>query len=400
MMQVLIAGGGVAGPVTAMALQKVGIEATVFEAYPETDPELGSYFTITANGLTALGAIDAFELVETIGFSHRCNVLWNHAGRRLATIPLDSSLSDSPPAHTMKRSRLARTLQDEAIRRGIPIHFGHRLTDAEITDRGGVVARCDGGTTHHGDLLVGADGVHSVVRRAIDPEAPSGRYVGLTNFGGITTGAADEIEPGAWHMIFGRRGFFGYSATPDGNAIWFANWPRPMIQHDERAATSGHEWKAQLVELFKDDAGLAVELIQAGTLELAADNTHDLGHVPIWHRGPLVVIGDAAHAPAPTSGQGASMAIEDGVVLAGSLRDHETIEAALADYERLRRERVEKVVAFGARGSSNKTPGLLGRFVRDLALPLFFRFAVTEKSLKWMYDYRVDLSAASVTSRR
>ena len=133
-----------------------------------------------------------------------------------------------------------------------------------------------------------------------------------------------------------------------------------------------------------------MELIEAGELELAADNTHDLGHVPAWHRGPLVIIGDAAHAPAPTSGQGASMAIEDGVVLARALRDEPSIGAAFAAYERPRRERVERIVAWGARGSSNKTPGALGRVVRDLMLPVLFRFVVTEKSLRWMYDYRVD----------
>jgi 2-polyprenyl-6-methoxyphenol hydroxylase-like FAD-dependent oxidoreductase len=132
-------------------------------------------------------------------------------------------------------------------------------------------------------------------------------------------------------------------------------------------------------------------LIESGELELAADNTHDLGHVPTWHRGPMVIIGDAAHAPAPSSGQGASMAIEDAIVLARNLHDQPTIHEALEAYEEERRQRVEKIVAWGARGSSHKTPGPVGRVTRDLMLPLLFKYAITEKSIGWMYDYRVRL---------
>jgi 2-polyprenyl-6-methoxyphenol hydroxylase-like FAD-dependent oxidoreductase len=190
--------------------------------------------------------------------------------------------------------------------------------------------------------------------------------------------------------VFGTRAFFGYQATPGGDVIWFANVPRPLITPAERAATSHDAWKRQLVDLFAGDAGPAVRLIQAGELELAADNTHDLGHVPTWHRGPLVIIGDAAHAPAPTSGQGASMAIEDALVLADALGAQPSIAAAFAAYEQARRERVEKIVAWGARGSSNKIPGRFGRIVRDALLRVLFRYVVTDKSLAWMYDYRVE----------
>lgn len=168
-----------------------------------------------------------------------------------------------------------------------------------------------------------------------------------------------------------------------------------MITPSERASTSTAAWKRNFLELFDGDAGLASKLIEAGELELAADNTHDLGQVPTWYRGPLIVIGDAAHAPAPTSGQGASMAIEDGVVLAQALRDQPSIPAAFAAYEQQRRVRVEKIVAWGARGSSNKTPGPFGRLARDLMLRLLLRYVITEKSMSWMYDYRVSWEKTS-----
>ena len=194
-------------------------------------------------------------------------------------------------------------------------------------------------------------------------------------------------------MIFGRRAFFGYVADPAGGTVWFANVPRPAVTPEERAATSADQWRRRLVELFAGDAGPATRLIEAGRLELAADNTHDLQQVPTWHRGPMVVVGDAAHAPSPTSGQGASMAAEDGVVLAQCLRDLPTVPDALAAYEHRRRDRVQRIVAQGARTSSAKTPGRVGRVVRDLALPLVFKLLVTDRSMAWIYSHHIDWDA-------
>lgn len=389
-MRVLIIGGGVAGSVAAMALQQAGIEAIMFESHPRTDIDVGSYITMAPNGLDALEAIGALRIATEAGFPTRRNVLWSGTGRRLGATGLCAPLGGAIPALTMKRSRLTRLLADEAIRRGIQVEFGRRLADAHIGSDGGVTAIFADGSQAMGDLLVGADGVRSVVRRLIDPSAPPARYVGLTNFGGVTHGTALDVEPEAWHMIFGRHAFFGYQAMPDGTVVWFVNWPREPIAADERAATTDAAWKEQLLTLFADDEGPAVDLLRRGELELAADNTHDLGHVAHWHRGPMIIIGDAAHAPSPTSGQGAAMAAEDGVILARALRDLPTTSAALAAYEGLRRPRVEKIVSYGARFSSAKAPGPFGRVMLDLMLPFVFRFLVTERSTAWMYDHRVE----------
>jgi 2-polyprenyl-6-methoxyphenol hydroxylase-like FAD-dependent oxidoreductase len=389
-MKALIIGGGVAGPVTAMALHRAGIEAVVYEAHVPTDGEAGSYLTMATNGLDALRAIGADGPVLAAGFPTPTNLLLSATGRRLGAVSNGGVLPDGTVSHTIKRARLYQTLHDEAAARGIGVEHGRRLVGAEPTPGGGVVATFADGGTATADLLVGADGVHSVTRRMLDPAAPEGRYVGLVNFGGYTPGADDDIEPGTWHMIFGRRAFFGYAADPAGGTVWFANVPRPAVTADERAGTSADQWRRQLVELFAGDAGPAARLVEAGRLELAADNTHDLQKVPTWHRGPLVIVGDAAHAPSPTSGQGASMAAEDGVVLAQCLRDLPTVPEALAVYEHRRRARVERIVAQGARTSSAKTPG---RVVRDLALPLVFKLLVTDRSMAWIYRHHIDWDA-------
>jgi 2-polyprenyl-6-methoxyphenol hydroxylase-like FAD-dependent oxidoreductase len=392
-MKALIIGGGVAGPVTAMALQRAGIEAAVYEAHVPADGEAGSYLTVATNGLDALAAIGADGPVLAAGFPTPTNVLVSTTGRRLGAVSNGGILPDGTVSHTIKRARLYRALHDEAAARGIRVEHGRRLVGAEPAPGGGVTAAFADGGTATGDLLVGADGVHSVTRRLLDPAAPESRYVGLVNFGGYTPGADDRVEPGAWHMIFGRRAFFGYVADPAGGTVWFANVPRPAVTPAERAATSADQWRGRLVELFSGDAGPAARLIEAGELELAADNTHDLRTVPTWHRGPMVIVGDAAHAPSPTSGQGASMAAEDGVVLAQCLRDLPSVPEALAAYERRRRARVERIVAQGARTSSAKTPGRIGRVVRDLALPLVFKLLVTDRSMAWIYGHHIDWDA-------
>jgi 2-polyprenyl-6-methoxyphenol hydroxylase-like FAD-dependent oxidoreductase len=391
MVKALIAGGGVAGPVTAMALQRAGIEAVVYEAHVPGD--VGSYLTVASNGIDALRAIGADGPVLAAGFPTPTNLLLSGGGRRLGTVSNGGRLADGTVSHTIKRPRLYQVLHEEAAARGVPIEYGRRLVGAAPAGDGGVEAVFDDGSRATGDLLVGADGIHSATRRLLDPAAPAGRYVGLVNFGGYTPGTAGTTEPGVWHLIFGRRAFFGHFDDPAGGTVWFANVPRPPVGADERAATSNEQWRRQLVELFRDDRGPASELIAGGFLELAGDSTHDLPSVPTWHRGPMVIVGDAAHAPSPTSGQGASMAAEDAVVLAKCLRDLPDIPRALAAYEGLRRGRVERIVAQGARTGRAKTPGRVGRVVRDLTLPLVFRLFVTERSQAWIHGHHIDWEA-------
>jgi 2-polyprenyl-6-methoxyphenol hydroxylase-like FAD-dependent oxidoreductase len=180
--------------------------------------------------------------------------------------------------------------------------------------------------------------------------------------------------------------------------VWFANVPRAETSPAERAATSDQQWKQQLLELFAGDRGPATDLIAAGRLEIAGDNTYDLPAVPTWHTDRMAIIGDAAHAPSPSSGQGASLAAEDAVVLAKALRDQPAVDQALAAYERQRRDRVEKIVAEAARASSSKAPGPAGRVLQGIMLPLVFKFLVTDKSLAWRYDHHLDWAGASASA--
>jgi FAD-dependent urate hydroxylase len=387
-MRAVIVGAGICGPVAAMALGRAGIAADIFESHQPAATDVGSYLTVATNGLDALRAIEAHGSVLEHGFPTERTVLFSGTGRRLGDAPAGSTRAGHDVSHTIKRAQLHRALRDEAARRGIALRAGKRLIGADaIGSR--VRARFADGSHTEADLLIGCDGVHSTVRSIIDAAAPRPRYVGLLNFGGYTPGRVAG-ESRSWRMMFGARAFFGYVPDQKGGTVWFANVPRHAVDNREREATTADQWRQWLIELFADDHGPAVELIREGVLELAADNTHDLPRVPVWHKHRTIIIGDAAHAPSPSSGQGASMAIEDGILLAMCLRDLPTVEAAFAAFERARRTRVERIVAQGARSSSSKAAGPLGRVIRDVTMPFILRRFVTERSMAWMYEHHID----------
>ena len=392
-MRAIVVGGGVAGPATALALRRVGVEPVVLEARTAEEMAAGSYLTLSPNGVHAADELGVGEGLRAEALPTRRNELVSGTGRVLGSVTLGAPLPDGWSGLTLKRPVLARLLSAAAVDAGIEVRHGARVVAIhESADQ--VEVELADGARIDGDLLVAADGVHSPVRQLVDPTAPAARYVGLTNFGGITrrTPLADDLPDGAWRMVFGSRAFFGCHRTPGGDVVWFANVPRPAIGSEERTATSAEQWQQWLVGLFATDVGPTAELVRTGELELAGDSTYDLGHVPIWHRGRLVLVGDAAHAPSFSLGQGASMALEDAVDLARCLRDVPGgLGEVFATYEGLRRARVERIVAAGARSSSSKVPGRVGRAFRDTMLRMVFRYVVTDRSVAWMSDHRVSL---------
>jgi FAD-dependent urate hydroxylase len=389
----LIIGGGVAGPVAAMALRQAGIDSVVYEAYAGGADDAGSFLTFASNGLDALRTIDAHHLVLAEGFPTPRMTIQSGSGKHLGDVPNGGTLSDGTVSQTLKRADLYRALRDEAVRRGARVEYGKRLVDAETTP-GGVVARFEDGTEAEGDLLIGADGIHSRTRLIIDPSAPGARYVPVLNIGGYARGVTVQAEPGTFRMVFGKRAFFGYAVHPSGEIWWFANPPRADEPTGaELAAIGTEQWREMLIDLFAGDASPAVEIIRSTPGELSGWATYDLPSVPTWYRGFMIIIGDAAHATAPSSGQGASMAIEDAVVLARCMRDLPNTGQAFAAYERLRRARVERIVAHGAKTSNSKAAGPVGRVLRDLMMPLILKRVARGESLAWMHDYHIEWDA-------
>ena len=385
-MKALIIGGGIAGPVTAAALQRAGIDPVVYEAYASNADKAGAFLTVAVNGLDALRTLDLHRPVMAMGFPTGHIELVSGTGKRLGVVPIGSTLPDGTTTHTIKRADLYRILYEEVARRGIRIEHGKRLIGAEVLPDGKVAAHFDDGTLATGDVLIGADGIHSRTRRIIDPTAPQPRHLGLGNVGGFARVPGVPGTSGAYVMMFGRRAFFGYAVSPSGEIWWFAN--PPALTAASLPVTTD-QWKARLIDLFTGDTGPAVEIIRSTTAFLAGGDQHDMPRVPAWHRGPMVIIGDAAHAASPSSGQGASMAIEDALVLAKCLRDSPDASTAFATFESLRRPRVERVVALGARSSSNKAPGPVGRVARDLLMPFFVKL-FARQSQDWLFGHHIN----------
>src|SRR5262245_6897040 len=376
----LIVGSGVGGPVAAMALQKAGIDAIVFEAHEGNAEFVGSFLNTASNGLDALKAIDAHHDVLAHGFRTPRMVMWSGSGKRLGEVANGVRLPDGTASITVERGHLHGALLRQAIERGIRIEQGKRLVSAGPSN-GGVTARFADGSEAHGDLLVGADGLHSRTRQLLDPAAPLPRFTGQISVGGRARGTSLTPTPDVFHMIFGKRAFFGYSVRAQGDVYWFAN-----------AAGDGEVTRETLIDLFRDDVGPAVEILQATRDEIGTFPIYDMPMVPTWHRDGMVIIGDAAHATSPSSGQGASLAIEDAIVLAKCLRDRESVNDAFVAYERLRRKRVERVVAYSARVSQSKIAGPVGRWFRDLVMPLALKVFASPDAQAWLYRYHIDWS--------
>lgn len=389
----LIIGGGIAGTVAAVALQRAGLGPTVFESHGAAADGVGAFLTVAVNGLAALEAV-GIDRAQLGGFDTPRMEIRLGDGHLLAELAGAPPLPSGAVTRTLKRADLYGALRAEAERRGIPVVYGKRLVDARRTPDGTVVARFGDGTAVEGDLLVGADGIHSRVRALIDPDAPGAEYIGLLNTGGYARGVAVPGAVGTMQMIFGKRCFFGYVPHPNGEVWWFANPARATAPSQaELAAVTSEQWRAELLDLFAGDAAPAADLIRATEEIFAGWATYDMPNVPRWHDGRMIIIGDAAHAASPSSGQGASMAIEDAVELARCLRDEPAIERAFAAYEGLRRERVERIVAQGRRNGDGKTPGRFGRVVRDLALRVVFRRLRRKTGgadpLAWIHEHRV-----------
>jgi FAD-dependent urate hydroxylase len=390
----LIVGGGIAGPVCAMALERAGIESAVYEAYDgDKSMAAGAYLTIAVNGISALRAIGAEQIVLDHGFPTASIEFTSVTGRYLGTAPIGPILPDGATTHSIKRADICRAVHHEAVRRGIDINYGKCLVAASTTSTGGVVASFADGSHAAGDLLIGADGVHSVVRTIIDPAAAAPRYNGFGSVGGFCAVPVVEGSPGACRMFYGTKCFFGYSMSPDGLPWWFANPPREReyTARESSGAASG-EWQRRLIEDHALSGSPIADIIRATPGKLIVSNQYEIPHVRGWNNDAMVLIGDAAHAPSPASGQGASLAIEDAIFLAKCLRDTHDIPKALAVYTENRRSRAERVVMRGAKANQTKPRGVVQPIPPDDVLIRMIEYSARPdywQSQAWLFNYSV-----------
>lgn len=367
---IAICGGGIGGLAAALALKQAGFEPVVFERHlPDQLRGEGLFLTLAPNGGNAMRALGLAEQVAAAGLPTRGLAVFNERGKRLTLVDYAGHADRyGAGSVTLRRGALAGILLDAAIAAGIVVHHGAGIA-AIAQDGDGVTLTVDGEQQRFA-MALACDGLRSTVRRLIFPHLPRPRYSGLIGTGGFTD--APDVAPtdGVMNMIFGRRGFFGYFKQGDGPVYWFNSYP--AAEADTGPVSDGVAYARKLAAMHAGDPLDTAAILGATARVDRHYPIYDMPELPTWSAGRVLLMGDAAHAVAPHSGQGAALAIEDGVVLAACLAGGSDHVGAFARFEQLRRERTHKAIAMGrALGSQKQAQSWLALRIRDLMLPLF-----------------------------
>lgn len=302
-------GGGIGGMTTAVALARRGIDCTVVEIEP-APRSTGVGIGLQSPPLRALKALGLFDEVVRIGRAQRVIVITRADGTRLATIPqVNVNGPEDPPFVNMSRSALHDLLEDAVEAHGVRIRYGTTATGfAETSDE--VVATLSDGRQERFDLVVAADGLHSATRARVLPEAPAPAFAGqvIWRMGGRCPAGLDAytIMDAGPHRI-------GLVPLPgDELYLWMLDSTVPP-ERPPREALLGlfRERMAAYGGFAPEVAAQAVSPDQLDYRALQAVLVP-----PPWHRGRVVLIGDAVHTTTPHLAWGAGLAIEDAVVLA------------------------------------------------------------------------------------
>jgi 2-polyprenyl-6-methoxyphenol hydroxylase-like FAD-dependent oxidoreductase len=330
-MRVIVVGGGIAGLSAAIGLRRGGHEVIVLERAPRVDPA-GAGLTLFANAMSALDRLGMRDAVAAWGAPARRSAILTREGRELTQVPPDL-LRGMIAVHRAE-------LQAELAAAAGEVRLGAQVTAVEQHDDGVVARGADASEAPLGDLLIGADGLSSVVRRAIADVRP--RYAGYTAWRGVSS---VPVEPGGVTESWGVGERFGLVDIGRGRTYWFATKNAPEGEGDEPEGK-----KAELVRRFSgwhEPIAAVVEAVDETAI--LRNDVYYLEPLPRWSNGRVVLVGDAAHATTPGVGQGAAQAIEDAVVLTERLAGGRDLATALGEYEQIRRPRAETVLKLSRR---------------------------------------------------
>ena len=336
--RIAIIGGGMGGLAAAIALQKIaGVKATVFEQASALG-EVGAGVTVAPNASRVLDRLGVLERIRGLGAIPDGHGVYQNA---MGTLVTDAAWEDTAKQYQnigMYRpdliDALAQSVAPDAIR------LGHRLKGVETVDSG-VRVEFENGVCEVFDAVIGADGIHSVVRKAVD-QYPEPVYSGYLVYRGVVD--ASRL-PKDWPMISqvwmgNRRHFMCYplqqrklinfvAGIPSGRPL-HGPWSGPAEVGELAAEFAGEEWDPRLREFI----GLIDKTFWWGLFD----------HDPLtnWSRGAVTLLGDAAHTMLPHQGQGVSQAIEDSMALATFLaaaEDTADIPEAFRRYTAVRMQR-------------------------------------------------------------
>jgi 2-polyprenyl-6-methoxyphenol hydroxylase-like FAD-dependent oxidoreductase len=327
--RVIVVGGGIGGLSAAIALRGRGDEVLVLERAPRLGA-VGAGITLFANAMNALGLLGVADAVTAAGSPARHSAILTSTGRQLTALPADL-LEGAIAVHRGD-------LQAILFQASGGVRLGAEVASvAQTAD--GVVATMADGTEARGDLLVGADGVRSIVRGSIAASTP--RYSGYTAWRGVSP---VPIQAGRLTESWGVGERFGLIDIGS-RTYWFATANAPEGEPDDPAAR-----KPELIRRFSRwHSPIGSVLDATPDSVILRNDIHFLQPLRRWSQGRIVLLGDAAHATTPGVGQGAAQALEDAVVLANEVADREDLPTGLVRYESTRRPRAELALKLSRR---------------------------------------------------
>lgn len=385
--KIAICGAGIGGLALAIHLAELGFRPVVFEQREEAEIcHEGAFFTLAPNGMNGLKAVGCYDAVRDCGVETTGIELCNARGARLGLADqTDHERAFGAPSITISRGGLAEILVKRAQSAGVELRFGMPLV-ALTSGASGVRLEFSNGETFGADLVVGADGLRSTVRAQAFPNYPAPHFTGLIGTGGISQTSLPSTN-GTMRMTFGEKAFFGYLIDDRHRAFWFTSYPADAPENSR--AFDGKALADRIRQMHAADPEPNRAVLATVT---SIDRTYpvvDIPPFPAWSSGRVVLLGDAAHAVGPDAGQGASMAIEDALVLAASLEHDVDHEAAFRRYEDLRRPRVAEVVRLTAQnGSQKRALGWWQMLIRDLLLRVFVPLGI--RGQRKLFAYRPD----------
>ncbi|WP_280415804.1 FAD-dependent oxidoreductase [Nocardia carnea] len=324
----VVVGAGIAGLTAAVALRRRGWQVEVLEKATEVGPA-GSGLSLWPNGLRGLDTVGVGAAVREQALSATEAGMRDPSGRWLARTDI-SGVRDRYGDLVM----IHRTDLFDILRRALgdaPVRLGAAVDAVDSTENGARVRHSLG--TSETDVVFGADGINSTVRALHWPDAAPPEYAGYTAWRSIVRPRTPVTSGGE---TVGRGDRFGIAPLRDGRVYFYGSATVPAGTHSPGG---------ELAELRRRFAGWhepIPDLLAATDQEtLLRHDIYELPRLDSYVRGPVALLGDAAHAMTPNLGQGANLAIEDAVTVAALLDRHRDIPSALAEYDRLRRARVE-----------------------------------------------------------
>jgi 2-polyprenyl-6-methoxyphenol hydroxylase-like FAD-dependent oxidoreductase len=321
--EVIVIGAGIGGLATAIALQRLGLEVTVYEKAPVLG-EVGAGITLWTNAIKALRKLGVSETGLEGARVSRTELL-NTRGEIIKSMNVgDLEQAFGAPTIAVHRANLQHALinllQPNTLRLGA-------VCTGFTQDNTGVEAHFADGSTVPGDLLIGADGIHSIIRQVLVPQVAL-RYSGYIAWRGVVN-YPDPVAHDRTTESWGCGSRFGIVPIDANRIYWFATANLPSGLNPTPA-----ERKEELNRRFKGWHAPVEALIQATPDDaILYNDIVDFSPAQPWSGGSVALLGDAIHPTTPNMGQGACQALESSVILARCLAEETDLTAALQRYE-------------------------------------------------------------------